>query len=417
MGAAVSTDSDIEAIKVSFVEKLKKIKESHPKNLTAKHLTEEFINGLEPNDQKILYRCTLSGLDNQDSNLGCYAMTPEDYEKFKDFFDKVIREYHSDDTGEKKHITDWSLAKPKSEDPEEAKSARGEDDKLCFGALGLSDVSMRIRVGRNVKGFNLPGMMTKEERIGFEQKLLPIFESFIADENFKGNIFSLTPDFNIGEEKKENANLINEEKYKELVESHLMFKNMDNDSFLKVAGISSDWPYGRGCYVSEAKDFIVWFGEEDQLRVMCMKTGTVLSDVFNKLKEFLEKISSTEGIEFATSENYGFVTSCPSNLGTGMRASVHIKVPKLLASKGLDGVRELCDKLKLSVRGVGGEHTEVGSDGTIDLSPKARLFITEAEIVKSLYAGVKSLVEKEKEAPEVEAPAVEPAKPEEVAGA
>ena len=46
---------------------------------------------------------------------------------------------------------------------------------------------------------------------------------------------------------------------------------------MKSAGISSDWPYGRGCWQSEDKQCIIWFGEEDQLRIMCMKKGTKLN--------------------------------------------------------------------------------------------------------------------------------------------
>ena len=67
---------------------------------------------------------------------------------------------------------------------------------------------------------------------------------------------------------------------------------------------------------------IIWFGEEDQLRIMCMKKGSDLLDVFSNLNEMLTTVESIDGIEFAKDENYGYVTSCPSNLGTGMRASV-----------------------------------------------------------------------------------------------
>jgi len=63
-----------------------------------------------------------------------------------------------------------------------------------------------------------------------------------------------------------------------------MFKDMSSDSYLVTAGISADWPYGRGCYVSEDREFIIWVGEEDHLRIMCMKKGTVLNEVFDRLK-------------------------------------------------------------------------------------------------------------------------------------
>jgi creatine kinase len=109
----------------------------------------------------------------------------------------------------------------------------------------------------------------------------------------------------------------------------------------------------------------------------------------------LDKVETIEGIKFATSAKYGFVTSCPSNLGTGMRASVHLKIPNLTAD-GTDAKAVAAAKpLGLSVRGTGGEHTPIGADGTVDISPSNRLFVTEAEIVTKLYNGVKLLLEKE----------------------
>ena len=63
-----------------------------------------------------------------------------------------------------------------------------------------------------------------------------------------------------------------------------MFKDMSKDSFLLSAGISADWPFGRGCYMSEDKEFIIWLGEEDHLRIMCMKKGEVLNEVFDRLE-------------------------------------------------------------------------------------------------------------------------------------
>ena len=124
---------------------------------------------------------------------------------------------------------------------------------------------------------------------------------------------------------------------------------------------------------------------------MCMDKGFVLNSVFDRLEKALKVVEAIDGIEFATSSKYGYVTSCPSNLGTGMRASVHVKVPNL-TSDGTDKKAKAAAKpLGLSVRGMGGEHTPIGKDGTIDLSPSKRLFITEAEIVTKLFNGVKLL--------------------------
>ena len=59
-------------------------------------------------DLMTFYKCIKTGLDNPDSGLGCYAMTPSDYSQFGGFFDKVIRDYHGDESGNKKHVTDWN---------------------------------------------------------------------------------------------------------------------------------------------------------------------------------------------------------------------------------------------------------------------------------------------------------------------
>ena len=180
-----------------------------------------------------------------------------------------------------------------------------------------------------------------------------------------------------------------------------MFKDMSADSFLLDAGIAAHWPHGRGCYVSKDKDFIVWVGEEDHLRIMCMRKGSVLNELFDRLKKGLDLISGIRGLKFAQSEDYGFVTSCPTNLGTGMRASLHIPLPKLTRDGQNDPhgnsekAKRIAKPLGLSIRGLGGEHTPIGADGTVDISPSARFCITEAEIITALYLGVKQLKDAE----------------------
>jgi len=98
------------------------------------------------------------------------------------------------------------------------------------------------------------------------------------------------------------------------------------------------------------------------------------------------------------SEDYGVVTSCPTNVGTGMRASVHIPLPNLTKGGTDAKAKEICRPLGLSVRGTGGEHTPIGSDGTVDISPSARFCISEAEIIVALYKGLKLLKEEENKA-------------------
>jgi len=366
---------EVESLKAKTLSDCKEILVDNPGNRACRfaieYLNSDEGNALNDEDFQAFFKCIKTGLDNPDSGLGCYAMTPNDYSKFGGFFDKVIRDYHGDETGKKKHETNWDTG----------------DVDYDVTKFGQNELSMRVRVGRNLVGFNLPGKMDMNERIQFELKMLSSFDQLIS--KYGGKVSSLTPDFG---DKGVNPNLISEEECKNLVDAHVMFKDMDADSYLKSAGISSDWPYGRGCWQSEDKMRIIWFGEEDQLRIMCMKTGSNLLEVFTNLNETLTTVEGIEGIDFAKDDNYGFVTSCPSNLGTGMRASVHIKIPNLTADGTDKKAKEVCKPLGLSVRGTGGEHTPIGDDGTVDISPSARLFIKESDIIDNLYKGINNLM-------------------------
>merc|ERR1711998_502411 len=167
--------------------------------------------------------------------------------------------------------------------------------------------------------------------------------------------------------------------------------DMSEDSYLVSAGIAGDWPHGRGCYVSEDKGFIIWNGEEDHLRIMCMKKGTIINEVFDRLEAAVKVTEANIDGGCAMSPDYGVVTSCPTNIGTGMRASLHIALPNL-TKDGTDAMAKAVAKpLGLSVRGLGGEHTPIGADGTVDISPSARFCIKECEIIAKLYDGVTNL--------------------------
>jgi creatine kinase len=272
-----------------------------------------------------------------------------------------------------KHENDWSL---------EGVEGLPEGGVLDIGALGLPELSMRVRVGRNLKAFPLPGARSQEDRCNMENFMLKAFEVLFGMSEYGGKYCSFTPG---------HPNFVDESEYQALVDAHIAFKDMSADPYLLSAGIAQHWPYGRGVYISEDKGFIIWVGEEDHLRIMCMKKGTVLNEVFDRLKAALDVVNGIEGLEFAVSEDYGVVTSCPTNLGTGMRASLHIALPNLTADGTDKKAKAIAKPLGLSVRGLGGEHTPIGADGTVDISPSARFCIKESEIITALYKGIEQL--------------------------
>lgn len=311
--------------------------------------------------------------------MGCYAMNPKDYDEFSPFFKKALAQYHKVDLSVKSHKNNWSL---------DGVEGLPESGILDLAQLGLPELSMRVRTGRNLNKYPLPGAMTKDDRINMEKDMKKVYDALIADPNYGGKYVSITPGHEC---------FINEAEYNEYVKAHIMFKDMSVDSYLLAAGIAGDWPYGRGCYVSEDKGFIIWNGEEDHLRIMCMQKGHILNKVFDRLEQAVKVVEQNIDGGCAMSPDYGVVTSCPTNIGTGMRASVHIALPNL-TKDGTDAqAKAVARPLGLSVRGLGGEHTPIGADGTVDISPSARFCISEAEIVTALYKGIKLLKEKEDE--------------------
>lgn len=362
------------------VAKIEAIKKSNPGNIAMSVFNIEWFKSLDEKYRNQLLRICNSGIENPDSEMGCYAMNPTDYERFKKFFKPALEKYHKVDLSQNKHVNNWDLA-----------SVAGipANGKLDVSAFGLGPLSMRIRTGRNLQKFPLAGSMSKKDRCDMELAMGAVFKNLIADKRFGGEYVSLTPG---------HPNKISDERYQQLIKQHIMFKNMADDSFLVQAGIASDWPHGRGCYFSKDKGFIIWVGEEDHLRIMCMKKSTCINEVFERLKAAIDVVEDLIPGGCAKSPDFGVVTSCPTNMGTGMRASVHLQLPNLTKDGTDTNAKEICKPFGLGVRGLGGEHTPIGADGTVDISPKARFCITEAEIACALYKGVAKVWEEEKKA-------------------
>jgi len=174
-----------------------------------------------------------------------------------------------------------------------------------------------------------------------------------------------------------------------LVEDHFLFKA--GDRFLESAGLNRDWPQGRGIFHNNKKTFLVWINEEDELRIISMQKGGDIKEVFTRLAKAINELEKK--MKFAYSEHLGYITSCPTNLGTAMRASVHIALPKI--SKDMDKFKSITDKHHLQIRGINGEHSK-SEGGIYDISNKRRLGVTEVQCAQDMYDGVAELIEIEK---------------------
>jgi len=173
--------------------------------------------------------------------------------------------------------------------------------------------STRIRVGRNLAGYPLGPGVSKEQRNEIMQKVVAACEQFEGD--LKGTFYPLK-----GMDKKVQ---------KQLIDDHFLFK--EGDRFLAACNLNRDWPEGRGIFHNDAKTFLVWVNEEDQLRIISMQPGAGIKEVFDRLSRAAGAIEKVA--KFSRDDHLGYITSCPTNLGTALRASVHINLPKLMNNK------------------------------------------------------------------------------------
>ncbi|KAI6193792.1 Arginine kinase [Aphelenchoides besseyi] len=340
--------------------------QAHPecKSLLKKCLTKEVLDELK--NKKTSMGSTLmdvirSGVYNLDSGIGVYASDYESYRVFAPLFDRIIEEYHG--------------FKPTDRQPAVDLGEKRISEFPPLDPEGKYIVSTRIRCGRTLKGYPFNPMLSEGQYLEMEKKVKDALES-VKEKDLKGKYYALD-----GMKKADQQQLIND---------HFLFK--EGDRFLQHANACRFWPKGRGIFHNNAKDFLVWVNEEDHLRLISMEKGSDVGKVLDRLIRGIKEIESK--VPFARDDRLGWLTFCPTNLGSTVRASVHIKLPKVSARKDF---KEICEKLKLQPRGIHGEHSD-SENGIYDISNKARLGKSEVECVKEMYDGVKKLIEMEKAA-------------------
>merc|ERR1712036_170601 len=293
--------------------------------------------------------------DNQ--HCGIYAGDWDSYNVFADVFDPLIQDYHGI-SADATHTSDMDVNK-----------IQGNVDPAA------PVHSCRIRVGRSIDGFGLSPGITEEQRVGVENLMKKAFANLTGD--LAGTYYPLTG--------------MDEKVRQQLVDDHFLF--MSGDPNLKVAGMERDWPEGRGIFHNAAKTFLVWVNEEDQLRIISMEKGGDVKGVFGRLargiKAVGDSVKAESGKDFQLSEKFGYIHSCPTNLGTGMRASVHVDLPGW-TKDSIDALKARCEVLSVQPRGTRGESG--GQTGhTYDISNKHRLGHSEVSLVQTMIDGVNTL--------------------------
>ncbi|EGO62874.1 protein arginine kinase [Acetonema longum] len=152
---------------------------------------------------------------------------------------------------------------------------------------------------------------------------------------------------------------------------------------------------GRALLVRDDSMVSIMVNEEDHLRVQCMMPGANLSEAF-ALADRVDDVLEAEH-DYAYSERLGYLTSCPTNIGTGLRASAMLHLPVLVLTKQIQRVVNAATQLGLAVRGIYGEGTEAVGN-IFQISNQLTLGYSEAEIIENLTSVVQQVVDQERAA-------------------
>nr|XP_026689842.1 creatine kinase S-type, mitochondrial-like [Ciona intestinalis]XP_026689843.1 creatine kinase S-type, mitochondrial-like [Ciona intestinalis] len=313
-----------------------------------------------------LDQCIQTGVDNPGHPfikiVGLVAGDEESYETFKELFYPVIKERHNGYDPE-------TMVHPIDLDP----------SKLAGGKLDEKYVlSSRVRTGRAIRGIPHPPMCSRAERREVERVVTDALQGLPKD--LEGKYYSLKT--------------MTDKEQDQLIDDHFLF-DKPVSPLLTSAGMARDWPDGRGIFHNDKKNFLVWINEEDHSRIISMEKGGNMKSVFERFCRGInevEKLIQEKGWEFQKSENLGYILTCPSNIGNGLRCGVHVKLPKLSQEPKFN---EILEKLRLQKRGTGGVDT-AAVGGTFDISNLDRLGKSEVQLVQEVVDGVSLMIDMEK---------------------
>ena len=211
-------------------------------------------------------------------------------------------------------------------------------------------MSSRIRLARNLAGYKFLSRCSAAEKTEILNKLKDIITSL----DLGDKVFYVSVD---------EAPTLNKHF---LVERHLISRH---HAFGKGP---------RGAVIAEREFFTAMINEEDHLRIQVLKAGCQLSQCAEQINRIDDMIE--QKVEFAFSPRYGYLTACPTNLGTGIRVSVMLHLPALKMTGQIEKFFNAAKDMSLAVRGLFGEGTEAASD-LYQLSNQVTLGVSDSDIV------------------------------------
>ena len=231
-------------------------------------------------------------------------------------------------------------------------------------------LSSRIRLARNLSDFPFESRMSDDQRRQLADKV----KAALQDIPVGGTPLSFVE-----------MESLDEIKRYAMVERHEVSREFVKNPKNRMLGLSAD------------ESVSIMVNEEDHLRIQVMANGLNLSSAFQLCNEIDDALDAK--VDYAFDEKLGYLTTCPTNLGTGLRASVMVHLPALEKSGLMNQLTATINKLGLTIRGTYGEGSKVlGS--IYQISNQITLGITEQDAIQNLESIVLQVIENEKHARE-----------------
>lgn len=230
-------------------------------------------------------------------------------------------------------------------------------------------ISSRIRLARNIKGIPFTTKCKPEDL----EKVINIMNNEVNSLGYGLKLFRM--------DKIDNVTKLS------LIEKHLI-----SPEFVAKTEKSITQNL-KAILLNDDENICIMVNKEDHLRIQVFSAGLDLENLKNLIVEIDEKID--EACHYACDRKYGYLTTCPTNVGTGMKASVMVHLPALTITGNINKVLQIVSSFGMNIRGLYGEGTQ--SLGNIyQISNNQSLGLTEDEIVKNLNIITSKIIEQER---------------------
>ena len=237
-----------------------------------------------------------------------------------------------------------------------------------------SDVvlSSRVRLARNLVDYPFPHRSTP----GLRREVMKLVMDALKNQMPQADLAGVGQEFRFVD-----FNDLSEIERYVLVEKHLVSKELAESNF------------DCGVLISADENISIMLNEEDHLRMQCLGAGMQIDKLYELINRVDDFLSSE--LEFAFDSKIGFLTCCPTNIGTAIRASAMLHLPALSMTGYIRGILESVGKLGVAVRGMFGENTET-SGNIYQISNQVTLGRSEEEIIAGIQSLTNQLVEQER---------------------